>query len=143
MPNNITDTYYFETREPLQFKFIKYFEWKTQEAGYLVPGIGTGQMSMLVRIIRTLTSDIIIATVSDYLANLKTTRPNWWDILNRLEKNPVIPLPPEERKWRSFVLQATREITYEDIAPEECDKATQMQIEERAYELKELECGEK
>jgi len=41
MPNNITDTYYFETREPLQFQFLKYFEWKTQEAGYLVPGIGT------------------------------------------------------------------------------------------------------
>ena len=139
----ITDTYYFETREPLQFKFIKYFEWKTQEAGYFIPGIGTGQMSMLVRIIRTLTPDIIIATVSDYLANLTTTRPNWWDILNRLEKNPVVDKPRVEKSWRQYVIEATRKITGQDITPEECDEATQMQIEERAHELKELECGEK
>ena len=133
----ITDTYYFETREPLQFKFLKYFEWKTQEAGYLVPGIGTGQMSMLVRIIRTLNADVIIATVGDYLANLKTTRPNWWDILNRLEKNPVIPLPPKKRTWRSLVLQATREITNQDKTPEECDGYTRLKIQKRAYEIKE------
>ena len=136
------DTYYFETSELLQFQFLKYFEWKTQEAGYLIPGIGTGQMSMLVRIIRTLNADVIIATVSDYLVNLKTTRPNWWGILNRLENNPV-DKPRVEKSWRQYVLEATRIITGQDISPEECSEDTRKIIQARAHKLKELECGEK
>ena len=142
----IDDKHFFYSNdykgEHLQFQFIQYFLWKCSEAGHSIPGIGTGQMSMLMRLVKMLNPEMIILTTNNYLSNLKTSIPGWWGLLNRLENNPIITPPPLKRSWRSYVLQATSEIKGEGFIPEDCDSETRDKIGKRARELREeSECG--